>query len=541
MSPFAIFRAAGWTRPPGVQNYQLSEMNHPIPEDPFRQEAQARLAAIVESSDDAIVSKTLEGIITTWNSGAVRIFGYTAAEAIGRSITMLVPNDRQDEEPQILARLRVGERVDHYETVRVRKDGRLIEVSVTISPIRDGQGRIIGASKIARDITDQKRFQAELRAAKEAAEAANRAKDHFLSVLSHELRTPLTPVLAAVSALSSSQSVRPEEWREHLDMIRRNVETEARLVDDLLDLTRIARGMLQLHFEVSDAHAALRNAVTMFQAEIDAKRLAVTFALHARDYHVWADAGRLQQVFLNLLSNAVKFTPDEGSILVRSSNDGGRLTIEVSDNGIGIDADVLPRLFSAFEQGERSVHRRFGGLGLGLSIVRSLMELHKGSVTASSGGKNKGATFVISLATVAAAPARAAEPAGPHPGKTPVRILLVEDHQDTRNVLARLLTKFGCAVTAAGSVKEALAVSDGREFDLLVSDIGLPDGTGMDVMRHMRKNTQLKGIALSGFGQDEDLRQSREAGFETHLTKPVNFQMLRDVIERLAVGVHFSG
>jgi PAS domain S-box-containing protein len=509
-------------------------MNHPTQEDPLRLEALARLAAIVESSDDAIISKTLEGVITTWNNGAERIFGYTAAEAIGRPITMLVPDDRQYEEPQILARLRAGERVDHYETVRVRKDGGFLEVSVTISPVRDSRGRIVGASKIARDITDQKRFQAELRAAKEAAEEAGRAKDHFLSVLSHELRTPLTPVLAAVSALANNPSVPAEEMRSQLDMIRRNVETEARLVDDLLDLTRIARGMLQLHFEVSDAHAALRNAVTMFQPEIDAKRLAVTFALRAKDHHVWADPGRLQQVFLNLLSNSVKFTPDEGSILVRTSNDGEQLIVEVSDNGVGIEADVLPRLFHTFEQGDRTVNRRFGGLGLGLSIVRSLVEMHKGSVTASSEGTNKGATFVISLATVPAAPPRTVEPAGPVPGKAPVRILLVEDHQDTRHVLARLLAMFGCVVTAASNVKEALEMSDRREFDLLVSDIGLPDGTGMDVMRHMRKNTHVKGIALSGFGQDDDLRRSREAGFETHLTKPVNFQILRDAIERVA-------
>src|SRR5688572_5034252 len=238
-------------------------MGEQSPEEFLRIEAQARLAAIVESSDDAIVSKTLEGVITSWNKGAERIFGYTAEEAVGRSITMLIPADRQAEEPEILRRILTGERVDHFETIRQRKDGRLINVSVTISPVRGPGGRIIGASKVARDVTEQKRVEQELKAAKEAAEAASRAKDDFLSVLSHELRTPLTPVLAAVSFLANNPAVTVEELRGHPDMIRRNVETEARLVDDLLDLTRIARGKIRLHFEVADAHAVARNAVAM--------------------------------------------------------------------------------------------------------------------------------------------------------------------------------------------------------------------------------------------------------------------------------------
>src|SRR5688572_3638076 len=382
-------------------------------EDRLRMEARAWLAAIVEGSDDAIVSKSLEGVISTWNKGAERIFGYAAAEVIGRPINILIPSDRQEEEPQILARIRSGERVEHFETVRMRKDGRLIDVSVTISPVRDATGTIVAASKIARDISEQKRLQRELTVAMEAAETANRAKDHFLSVLSHELRTPLTPVLAAVSAIAADPSLPEEDLRGQMEMIRRNVETEARLVDDLLDLTRIARGKVHLHFEVADAHATVRNALSMLQAELDGKGLAVTVALRAKSHHVWADPGRLQQVFLNLLSNAVKFTPAGGSVSVKSWEDAGRLAVEVADSGVGIEPEVLPRIFNAFVQGEQTVTRQFGGLGLGLSIVKSLVEMHGGTITAASAGKDHGAAFTVTLGAVAAAPAAAAPQAAP--------------------------------------------------------------------------------------------------------------------------------
>ena len=504
-------------------------------------EPQAWLAAIVASSDDAIVSKTLQGVVTSWNLAAERIFGWTAQEMVGRPITTIIPPERQGEEPHILARIQAGERVDHFETIRVRKDGRLIHVSVTISPIRDSSGKIVGASKIARDITLQKQVQDELRAAKEAADAANRAKDQFLSILSHELRTPLTPVLGAVSLLERAAQL-PEDVRSQIGMIRRNVETEARLVDDLLDVTRIARGKLQLHFEVVDAHAACRAAVAMFQGEIDARRMEVTLALRAREFHVWADPGRFQQVLLNLVSNAIKFTPDEGSISLRTHNDGGdELVIEVSDTGVGIEADVLPQIFGAFERGgDREITRRVGGLGLGLSIVKSLMQMHHGTVTAQSEGRGRGATFTLNVQTVPPPPeSRQQVPAGGRardedtapPGT--LRVLLVEDHADTRNVMRRLLSSFGCTVAVAGTVREALELAERETFDLLVSDIGLPDGSGLDVMKGMRARQKVRGIALSGFGQDMDLARSREAGFEMHLIKPVNFQTLHEVIQKV--------
>src|SRR5688572_73052 len=482
-------------------------------------EAQAHLAAIVASSDDAIVSKTLDGVVTSWNEGARRIFGYAAEEIVGRPITVIIPKERLDEEPRILARLRAGERVDHFETVRQTKDGRLIDVSVTISPVRDSTGRIVGASKIARDITMQRQVQRELIAAKEAAESASRAKDHFLSVLSHELRTPLTPVLAAMSFLETRAHELPEEMRDQIGMVRRNVETEARLVDDLLDVTRISRGKVRLHFESVDLHEALRSAVGMWQAEFAAKELKVTLMPRATRHHVWADPGRLQQVFLNLLSNAVKFTPDGGTIVVRTSDlrpragsDGvgeddetdNWVRVQVIDTGMGIEAGLLERLFRPFEQGERT--GGFAGLGLGLSIARSLTEMHGGTIAADSKGPGRGATFTVDLATMqpaeqpAAASGEAPAPGSPEsPAGAPCRILLVEDHVDTRVVMERLLRNCGFQVSSAGTVAEALSMADRQEFDVLISDIGLPDGSGTEVIRHLRQRRPIRGIALSGY------------------------------------------
>jgi CheY-like chemotaxis protein len=278
--------------------------------------------------------------------------------------------------------------------------------------------------------------------------------------------------------------------------------------------------------------------ISMLQSEIDAKGLEVTLALRAKDHHVWADPGRFQQILLNLLSNAVKFTPADGSIAVRTVNENGRghgLKIEIADTGVGIAPDLLPRLFQPFEQGEQAAGRAPGGLGLGLSIVRALVELHGGSITAVSAGVGKGSTFAFRVETVTrelpAVEQTSAGPAGAGTaGPKVCRVLLVEDHDDTRDLLARLLKSFGCEVMAAASVREAVSLAHRQEFDLLLSDIGLPDGTGLDVMREVARRQKIRGIALSGFGQDDDLRRSLEAGFEQHLTKPVNLQTLRDVI-----------
>src|SRR4051812_17254702 len=529
------------------------------------EEASRRLAAIIESSDDAIISKDLNGIITSWNVAAERLFGYKADVIIGESILTLIPADRQHEEPRILGKIRRGERIDHYETVRRRKDGTLLDISVTVSPLKDKSGKIIGASKIARDITERiqnerrrtaqytvasllagswsirevgprviqavstvgnwsagsiwlrdnrtdglecsitwhedkrgladfakaseatalseghglpdrvllsskplwiedlaedpnfprataaaraqlksvfafplvaegevngvlelfshdavrpdedllslmealgsqiglfihrRLMDAELKRQKEAAESANAAKDRFLATLSHELRTPLTPILIWAGGMANDPSL-PPEIDEGLQMICRNIELEARLIDDLLDLTRIARGKLKLHLRKSDAHDLLGHAMEIVRAEISARKLKLAVELNASDHLVVADESRLQQVFWNVLKNASKFTPGQGAVTIRTSNPRPQaLHIEISDTGIGIDPDNLEKIFEAFEQGGT----RREGLGLGLAISKAIVEMHSGSIRAFSEGPGKGAKFVIDLQTAA--------------------------------------------------------------------------------------------------------------------------------------------
>jgi len=334
-------------------------------------------------------------------------------------------------------------------------------------------------------------------------------------------------------------------------MVRRNVELEARLIDDLLDLTRIARGKLGLNRRATDARQVIEHAVETARRDVEAKGLRLVTDLASGDRSVWADAPRLTQVLWNLLSNAAKFTPPGGEIAVRSrlegSGAGEELVIEVTDTGIGIEPDVLPRIFDAFEQADRRITRHFGGLGLGLALSRALVELHSGRLTAASEGRGTGATFEVRLllggvqidlddsgnlfARVPPSP-----PAAPE--VRPLRLLFVEDHPDTAETVAELLRMMGHDVSVAGTVAEALVVAQGRAvnggFDLVVSDLGLPDGSGQDLMRELVRLYGVPGIAVSGYGMEEDVRKSREAGFSLHLTKPVTPQMLRDAIQQVA-------
>jgi PAS domain S-box-containing protein len=493
-----------------------------------------RLAAIVSSSDDAIVGKDLNSIVTSWNAGAERIFGYPASEMIGTSVMRLIPPDHQGEEEQILARIRRGERVNPIETVRVAKDGRLLDVSITVSPIKDSRGTVVGASKVARDISERKRAEEKLHEAKISAERANQAKDDFMAVLSHELRTPLTPALAAASYLAEHEDL-PPQLREEVTAIRRNVQFEARLIDDLLDLTRITRGKLQLHPEAVDAHRLVQNALTIVHEDIARKGLDVATDLGATEHHVWADPIRIQQVFWNLLNNAVKFTPQGGQIRIRTWNVEGRLAFEITDTGVGIEPEHQTRIFNAFEQGEASIIRQFGGLGLGLAISQTLLKLHGGTVNVQSDGKNCGARFTVTLDLLR-------EPIAESPRKTDadsvaergLRLLLVDDHADTRRILSRLLGKCGHEVATADCGQSALKLMETGRFDVLISDIGLPDTSGYELVREAKRRQSMQGIALSGFGMEEDVRRSMEAGFDYHLTKPVEFQELRTLLQKIA-------
>src|SRR5437762_1911736 len=368
----------------------------------------------------------------------------------------------------------------------------------------------------------------------ELAEKArsNLAKDQFLAMLSHELRTPLTPVLASALALESEPAL-PREVHESLHMIRRNVELEARLIDDLLDLTRIDRGKVQLNFEVVEAHTLLQNALEICQAEIDRKHLRRSLHLGARKVYLRADPARLQQIFWNLINNAVKFTSSDGQIYISTSNTSkGELRVEIADTGLGIEPESLPKIFDAFEQGGRT---QLGGLGLGLAISKALVEAHKGTITAQSAGRNKGSTFTLVFPTSERAAAQIAPAVSPKlPEHQAMRILLVEDHEDSNRSLTNLLRRRGYHVQSALNFQSALDLGTKHEFDVLISDLALPDGNGIDLMQTLQSTRPLLGIALTGFGMEDDIRKCREAGFQHHLVKPIDLNKLDLLIQESA-------
>jgi signal transduction histidine kinase len=363
---------------------------------------------------------------------------------------------------------------------------------------------------------------------------SNLAKDEFLAMLSHELRTPLTPVLASALELENEPDVR-QDVRESLQMIRRNVELEARLIDDLLDLTRIDRGKVQLNFEVVDAHTLLENALEICQPEIDRKHLRRSSDLAAQKVYMRADPARLQQIFWNLINNAVKFTPRNGQIAITTSNDSdGQLRVKIADTGMGIEPEALPKIFDAFEQGGRT---QLGGLGLGLAISKTLVEAHKGTITAQSAGRNQGSMFALVFPTCEKVEAQIAPALSPRfAERQPMRILLVEDHEDTNRSLTSLLRRRGYHVQSALTFQSALELSAKEQFDVLISDLGLPDGNGIDLIQELTSKPPL-GIALTGFGMEQDIRRSREVGFQHHLVKPIDLNKLDSLIQEGAASL----
>ena len=375
------------------------------------------------------------------------------------------------------------------------------------------------------------REQAIAEHARVEAERASEAKDRFLAMLSHELRTPLTPVLASVFMLEREDNV-PKVMHESLQLIRRNVELEARLIDDLLDLTRISKGKVQLSFEIVDAHTLLRNALEICQFEIEQKKLELRSEFAATKVYLQADPARLQQIFWNLIKNAVKFTPHGGKLRIRTTNNGdGQFRLEVEDSGCGIDPGVLPRIFHAFEQAGRT---QLGGLGLGLAISKALVEAHHGSISAESQGRDSGATFTALFPTCErnAIPESSDAPRSTAKRRS-VRLLLVEDHEDTNRSLTRMLRRRGYEVHPANDIRSALDIATSKRFDVLVSDIGLPDGSGIDLLKALRAKGEVFGIALTGFGMEEDIRRSGEAGFSHHLVKPVDLNKLDSIIQEV--------
>jgi signal transduction histidine kinase/ActR/RegA family two-component response regulator len=389
------------------------------------------------------------------------------------------------------------------------------------------------------DLREQERAELEARRLVEAERVAREesaAKDKFIAVLSHELRTPLTPVLVAASALRAKAPPGPQ--RDTFEMIERNVTAEARLIDDLLDVNRIVRNKMQVSCRPCDVHSIAREALANVQPDVEAKKHATHVELSAHHHFANVDPLRLRQVFMNLLKNSIKFTPPGGRILLRSWDSGPNLAVEVEDTGVGIDHDAMSELFEPFTE-DRSATLA-GGLGLGLAISRGLVELQGGKIWAHSRGRDRGARFVVEVPALAQASApapvvevkRSEPPPSSDRGDAP-HILLVDDHEDTVQILSDLLTENGFFVETAGSVKAAQNV-DLHAVDVIVSDIGLPDGSGFDLMRDLRSRTNRPAIALSGFGMESDVRAAEEAGFDLHLTKPVDIDRLLTAIEELS-------
>jgi PAS domain S-box-containing protein len=484
------------------------------------------LAAIVASSDDAIISKTLNGIITSWNEGAERLFGYTAAEAVGQSVLMLIPDDRKNEEEMILARLRQGERVDHYETMRVAKDGRQIEISLTISPIRNDAGELVGASKVARDITQPKRALREL-------EEADTRKNEFLALLAHELRNPLGPIRHAVKILRA-RAPNPEELHWATNIIDRQTEHMTRLVEDLLDVARITRGTIELRRERVDIADVLKAAVEASGASIERSRHQLRVTLPTEPLYVEGDSTRLTQMVANLLDNAAKYTDPGGRIWLTAEREGSEAAIRVKDTGIGIDPAVLPRIFDMFTQAGLSLERAQGGLGVGLALVERLVKLQGGSVSAFSGGAGKGSEFTIRLPVMQAhREAKPEQRPAPAALEKHCRILVVDDNQDSADSLAMLLHMLGHDVKTANDGASALAAAGEFRPDVAILDIGLPKANGYDLAKQIREQPwghDVVLVALTGWGQEQHRRRSAESGFNHHLTKPVEFEVLQQIL-----------
>ena len=502
---------------------------------------QAHLAAIIQSSDDAIVSKDLNGIITSWNPAAERMFGYSDEEAVGNSIRIIIPDDRRDEESEVIASVTRGEVVDHCETVRRRKDGSFIDISLTVSPIRDSAGTIVGASKVARDITERKRLveaeHAQLLRERSFQTEANRIKDQFLATLSHELRTPLNAIVGWSEMLLGG-NLNDQETALGLRTIDRNARAQVQLVDDLLDVSRIVSGKMRLQLIPVDLVEIAKAAMDVVRPAAGAKKIKLTGEWRTADVFVQGDPDRLQQVAWNLLSNAVKFTPARGrvTVIVEADEDGtGRLIVE--DSGVGIPGRFLPHVFDRFKQEDGSLTRSHGGLGLGLAIVRHIVELHGGTVAVESAGENKGATFAVELPSVSAQrqPNAGLEQGTGDERLEGVRVLVTDDQRDDRELLSMILGRQGAAVRTASSSVEALEVLRSWKPDVLVSDVAMPVEDGYTLIGRVRQLSDpavagIPAIAVTAHARLADRRRALEAGFEYHIAKPIDRMRLIDAV-----------
>jgi PAS domain S-box-containing protein len=529
-----------------------------------------RLAAIVDNSEDAIIGKDLNSIITSWNKAAERIFGYSAEEMIGTSIMRLIPSERRAEEDEILFRIKRGQRYDHFDTIRMTKDGRQLHVSLTISPIKDANGYVVGASKIARDISERKQAEKALeearkitdaanaerqrlleseRAARSEAERANRMKDEFLATLSHELRTPLNAVLGWATTLRAG-SPRSQDLAQGLEAIERNARVQAQIIDDLLDMSRIISGKVRLDVQRLDLPTIVTEAIETVRSTASAKGVRLQTVIDPLNILVSGDPNRLQQVFWNLLNNAIKFTPKGGRIQVLLERLDSNVEISIIDTGEGISPEFLPYVFNRFEQADASTTRHHGGLGLGLAIVKYLVELHGGTVRAKSGGVGKGATFIVSLPLTVEEPLPVESederpkskpwdlPLLPETSLKDVNVLVIDDESDSCNLLKLLLKSAGASVYLAQSADKGIEQLITKPVDVLICDIGMPGVDGYTLIRRVRtlddpQKSEVAAVALTAYARLEDRTEAIRAGFQNHLPKPVEPAELLAVIHSL--------
>lgn len=646
----------------------ISEQRRLEKENASRFRAARLLASIVESSDDAIISKSLDGVIQSWNAAAERLFGYPAELAVGRHVSFLIPADRIAEEDRIIASLRAGERIQHFETMRLRSDGQPVSVSLTISPVKDDTGRVIGASKIVRDITERKRVEADrqkfvtlvenstdfigmcdlegvpffvnraglqmvglddieqvrrtpvrdfffpedqsrimneffpsvlatghgeldirfrhfktgqarwmaykvltiadakgkpialatvsqdvterrrleddLRKLADDLSQADRRKNEFLATLAHELRNPLAPIRNALQILRLSPDRDAQEQSRCL--MQRQLEQMVRLVDDLLDMSRISSGKLELRMEHMELSAAVDSAVETSRPVIDYMGHELNVTLPNQSIIVDADPIRLAQVFGNLLNNSSKYMNRGGQIWLTVDRQGSDVLVSVKDTGVGISADQLPRIFEMFSQVERSLERSQGGLGIGLTLVKRLVEMHGGRIEARSDGPGNGAEFVVRLpVVVGAVSAEAANDRNDSPvPKSSLRILIVDDNRDSADSLVMLLRIMGNDTRTAYDGQRGLEVAEEFRPDVILLDIGLPKLNGYEACRRIREQLWGKDIvliAMTGWGQDDDRRRSQEAGFDHHMVKPVDPHGLMKLLSKLSEAVRLDG
>jgi PAS domain S-box-containing protein len=493
-------------------------------------EAQGRLAAIVESSQDVIISKSLDGTIQSWNREAERVFGYSAEEAIGRRIGLIIPPDREDEERGIMERLKRGERVDHFETLRLAKDGRLVDLSVAISPIRNSSGQVVGASKVARDITERKRIEESLR-------SAERRKDEFLAILAHELRNPLAPLTNGLQVIRMAGS-EPAVVARARAMMERQLAHLVRLVDDLLDVSRISRNRMELRRSRVLLVDVVNSAIETARPLIEAAGHTLTVSLPQEAIHIDGDLTRLSQVFSNLLANSAKYTNPGGRITLEAAHLTNQVAVSVRDTGIGLAAEHLDAVFSMFSQVDPRPERSRGGLGIGLALVDGLVKMHGGTVRAASPGPGRGSTFTVTLPVIEpSVSANVAEPSGESAfarGKR--RLLVVDDNLDSAKSMAMMLELLGNEVRTAHDGLQAVEAVERHRPDVVLMDVGMPLLDGYEATRRIRAQAsgqEVIVIALTGWGQAQDKSRAHEAGCDGHLTKPVSLPELEQLLEEL--------